>query len=43
MLKATMTAINVDEDRYECTLSFWYVPAEKVTVSGAYSLMENQH
>jgi len=31
---------HVDEDRYECTLNFWYVPAEKVTVSGAYSFMK---
>jgi hypothetical protein len=28
---------NADEDRYESTLSFWYVPEEKVTVSAAYT------
>ena len=30
---------HVDEDRYEYTLSFWYIPAEKITVSGAYTYM----
>ena len=39
-VKSDNDRYHVDEDRYEWTLSFWYIPAEKVTVSGAYSLME---
>lgn len=39
-VKSDNDRYHVDEDRYESTLSFWYVPAEKVTVSGAYSFMK---
>jgi hypothetical protein len=32
---------DVDEDRYEFTMSFWYVPFEQMNVNGAYTLSDN--
>ena len=32
---------HVDEDRYEFSVSFWYVPIEQLTISGSYTLADN--
>ena len=32
----------VDEDQWNCVVSFWYVPLEKLTLSGSYTRADNQ-
>jgi len=41
-IKSENHRYEIDEDRYEFVLSFWYVPFEPMTLSGSFTYIDNQ-